>query len=124
MMLSRVAENLYWLGRWTERAENTARVVSVNANLLMDLPITALEAYRGGPIDVPTPTSTVTIKLAPGSQNGQVLRLKGKGVSMGGKTGDLLITLDLRMPAAGSEKLLEVLEELQAGEDPRAGLTI
>ena len=37
-MLSRVAENLYWLGRWTERAENTARVVGVNANLLMDLP--------------------------------------------------------------------------------------
>lgn len=93
-------------------------------NLLMDLPITALEAYRGGPIDVPTPTSVVTIKLAPGSQNGQVLRLKGKGVSMGGKTGDLLIKLDLRMPAAGSEALLEVLEALQADEDPRAGLTI
>jgi len=37
-MLSRVAENLYWLGRWTERAENTARAVNVNANLLMDLP--------------------------------------------------------------------------------------
>ena len=37
-MLSRVAENIYWLGRYVERAENTARVVSVNANLLLDLP--------------------------------------------------------------------------------------
>lgn len=37
-MLSRVAENLYWMGRSIERAENTARIVSVNANLLMDLP--------------------------------------------------------------------------------------
>ena len=37
-MLSRVAQNLYWLGRWVERAENTARLVSVNANLLLDLP--------------------------------------------------------------------------------------
>ncbi|MEM7408353.1 MAG: alpha-E domain-containing protein [Pseudomonadota bacterium] len=37
-MLSRVAENLYWLGRYAERAENTARIVSVNANLLLDLP--------------------------------------------------------------------------------------
>lgn len=37
-MLSRVAENLYWLGRYTERAENMARIVSVNANLLLDLP--------------------------------------------------------------------------------------
>ncbi|ESQ10119.1 MAG TPA: alpha-E domain-containing protein [Chromatiaceae bacterium] len=37
-MLSRVAENTYWLARYIERAENTARIVSVNANLLMDLP--------------------------------------------------------------------------------------
>jgi uncharacterized alpha-E superfamily protein len=37
-MLSRVAENLYWLGRYVERAENTARIVNVNANLLLDLP--------------------------------------------------------------------------------------
>ena len=37
-MLSRVAENIYWLGRYVERAENAARIVSVNANLLLDLP--------------------------------------------------------------------------------------
>lgn len=37
-MLSRVAERMYWLGRYTERAENTARLLSVNANLALDLP--------------------------------------------------------------------------------------
>lgn len=37
-MLSRVAEQLYWFGRHVERAENTARLVNVNANLVMDLP--------------------------------------------------------------------------------------
>lgn len=37
-MLSRVAENIYWLARYIERVENTARLVSVNANLLLDLP--------------------------------------------------------------------------------------
>jgi len=37
-MLSRVAENLYWMARYIERAENTARLVSVNAFLLLDLP--------------------------------------------------------------------------------------
>lgn len=37
-MLSRVAENLYWMARYVERAENTARLVSVNAFLLLDLP--------------------------------------------------------------------------------------
>jgi uncharacterized alpha-E superfamily protein len=37
-MLSRVADNLYWFGRYLQRAENTARVVNVHANLLLDLP--------------------------------------------------------------------------------------
>ena len=37
-MLSRVAENLYWMARYVERAENTARLVNVNTNLLLDLP--------------------------------------------------------------------------------------
>jgi len=37
-MLSRVAENLYWFGRYLQRAENTARLIMVNGNLLMDLP--------------------------------------------------------------------------------------
>jgi len=37
-MLSRVAENLYWFGRYMQRAENTARLINVNANLMLDLP--------------------------------------------------------------------------------------
>ncbi|MBE0365486.1 hypothetical protein PULV_b0065 [Pseudoalteromonas ulvae UL12] len=37
-MLSRVASNIYWLGRYLERAENTARIINVNTNLLLDLP--------------------------------------------------------------------------------------
>ena len=37
-MLSRVAENIYWMARYIERAENTARVIMVNSNLLLDLP--------------------------------------------------------------------------------------
>jgi uncharacterized alpha-E superfamily protein len=37
-MLSRVADNLYWLARYLERAENLARLVDVNANLMLDLP--------------------------------------------------------------------------------------
>lgn len=37
-MLSRVADNLYWFGRYLQRAENTARLINVHANLLLDLP--------------------------------------------------------------------------------------
>ncbi|WP_455200009.1 alpha-E domain-containing protein [Kaarinaea lacus] len=37
-MLSRVAENIYWMARYIERSENTARMIMVNTNLLLDLP--------------------------------------------------------------------------------------
>lgn len=37
-MLSRVAQRIYWLARYLERAENTSRLISVNENLLLDLP--------------------------------------------------------------------------------------
>ncbi|MDF9393176.1 MULTISPECIES: alpha-E domain-containing protein [Methylococcus] len=37
-MLSRVAESLYWMSRYLERAENTARMINANANVMLDLP--------------------------------------------------------------------------------------
>ncbi len=37
-MLARVAENIYWLSRYLERAENTVRLIKVHSNLLMDMP--------------------------------------------------------------------------------------
>lgn len=37
-MLARVVENVYWLSRYLERAENTARIIGVNTHLLLDLP--------------------------------------------------------------------------------------
>lgn len=40
-MLSRVAENVYWMARYIERAENTARIITVNTNLILDLPKSA-----------------------------------------------------------------------------------
>jgi uncharacterized alpha-E superfamily protein len=37
-MLARTVESVYWLSRYLERAENTARIIGVNTNLLLDLP--------------------------------------------------------------------------------------
>lgn len=45
-MLSRVAERMYWIGRNLERAENTARLVNVNASLLLDLPRMVKHIWR------------------------------------------------------------------------------
>lgn len=93
-------------------------------NLHMDLPVTALEAYRGGPIDVPTPWGEVTLKLPAGSQGGQTLRLRGKGVHAKDGDGDLLVTLVIRMPPPGDEVLLQRLEALQSNENPRRDLLL
>jgi DnaJ-class molecular chaperone len=83
-------------------------------NLRLELPVTAYEAYRGGPIDVPTPWGPVTMRLPPGTQNGQILRLRDKGVRIRGEArGDMLVKIDIRMPEGGDEQLLAALERLQ-----------
>jgi len=93
-------------------------------DLRMSMPVTAFEAYRGGPVDVRTPWGHVSVKIPAGSQNGQTLRLRNHGVRIPGRPGgDLLVTLDVRLPAPGNQKLLDLLADLQAGQDPRAGLT-
>jgi curved DNA-binding protein len=93
-------------------------------DLHLRLPVSAFEAYHGGPIEgVPTPWGPVTLKLPPGAQNGQKLRLRGKGVQVPGRDpGDLYVTLDVRLPAAGDEALLAALQRLQGHEKVRAGL--
>ncbi len=45
-MLSRVANNIYWLGRYLERAENYARFIDVNFNLMQDLPGDLKEQWK------------------------------------------------------------------------------
>ena len=95
-------------------------------DLRLRLPATALEAYRGGPIDVPTPWGTVTVKLGPGSQSGQTLRLRGRGVRPAGNkpAGDLLVMLEVRLPEPGDDRLLELLTDLQGSANPRASLVL
>lgn len=48
-MLSRVAERMYWLGRYIERAEDTARLVGVNAALALDMPGAGPVVWRSLP---------------------------------------------------------------------------
>ena len=45
-MLSRVADSLFWLGRYAERAENYSRFIDVNFNLSIDLPPGMKEQWR------------------------------------------------------------------------------
>src|SRR5579859_341476 len=45
-MLSRVAESIYWMSRYIERAENVARFIDVNLNLMLDLPVGSAQQWR------------------------------------------------------------------------------
>jgi uncharacterized alpha-E superfamily protein len=45
-MLSRVADSIYWMSRYIERAENVARFVDVNLNLMLDLPIGSMQQWQ------------------------------------------------------------------------------
>jgi len=45
-MLSRVAESIHWMGRYIERAENVARFIDVNLNLMLDLPVGSAQQWQ------------------------------------------------------------------------------
>jgi DnaJ-class molecular chaperone len=109
----------------TVRIAPHARLSREGRDLRMKVPVSAYEAYGGGPIDVPTPWGTVSLKLPAGSQNGQTLRLRGRGVRQSGKpAGDLFVVLDVRLPSAVDERLLGLLRELQGNENPRDPLEL
>ncbi len=45
-MLSRVAESIYWMSRYVERAENVARFLDVNLNLMLDAPVVGAQQWQ------------------------------------------------------------------------------
>ncbi len=95
-------------------------------DLVYSLPVTVEEALAGGTIQVPTPDGSVKLKVPPGSQSGQTLRLKGKG-AVNPKTksrGDLLVKLDVKTPETSDPEAVEAAKKLSQfyGKDPRADL--
>ena len=92
-------------------------------NLIMTLPVTFDEAALGADIAVPTlQGEEVKVRLAPGTNNGKVLRLKGRGVTRNHATGDLLITMEVTVPQrldAKAKKALEEFAEATSAESPR-----
>jgi molecular chaperone DnaJ len=95
-------------------------------NLRVTVPVTFTEASLGATIPVPTlGGEPVKLKVAPGTPNGRVLRVKGRGVDTGKGQGDLLATVEIAVPSHLSDKAkkaLEAFEELLPKEDPRADL--
>ena len=80
-------------------------------NLTMTLPVTFAEAALGADIKVPTMSGDdVTVRIAPGTSNGRTLRVKGRGITKGSTTGDLLVSVDVQVPQRVDGKALEALK--------------
>ena len=95
-------------------------------NLRVTVPVTFTEAVLGATIQVPTlGGEPVKLKVAPGTPNGRLLRVKGRGVVTAKAEGDLLATVEIAVPSHVSEKAkhaLEAFDELLPDEDPRADI--
>lgn len=79
-------------------------------NLTVAVPVTFAQAALGAEISVPTfEGEPVTLRLPAGSQPGQVLRVRGRGVKTPRGTGDLLVTVNLEVPTGLSDEQRQAL---------------
>ena len=97
------------------------------ADLLIELPVTYAEVALGADVQVPTPDGPISLKVPPGSQDGKLLRVRGRGAAKLNETGrgDLLARIRISVPAKLSKAEREAIEALAkvSRESPREGLT-
>ncbi|HZE33104.1 MAG TPA: molecular chaperone DnaJ [Actinoallomurus sp.] len=96
-------------------------------NLTLKVPVTFPEAALGAEIKVPIHRGQPkTVRIAPGTPNGRVLRVRGQGASRrDGTRGDLLVTVDVQVPTEIDETTREALEKITgslSGDDVRGDL--
>ncbi len=84
-------------------------------NLYCEMPVTITEAALGTKIDVPTKDGMVTMTVPPGTQSGQTLRLRGKGVPHLGGTGagDQYVKISVVVPEKLTEQARQLLRDLE-----------
>jgi molecular chaperone DnaJ len=99
----------------------------VGDDIHVTVPVTVPEASMGAKVDVPTIDGRAQLKIPPGTQNGQKLRLRGRGVesaSHAGQRGDQIVTVEVAIPTLNDERSREIMRELAKlnPQDPRATL--
>jgi len=84
-------------------------------NILIQVPITVTEAALGTKIEVPTVDGASSMRIPPGTQSGQLFRLREKGAPSlrGGGRGDQLVEVKVMVPAVRDERSKEILRELE-----------
>jgi DnaJ-class molecular chaperone len=89
-------------------------------DVTLDLPVTIREATLGARIEIPTLEGRATVTIPPGTDSGQRLRLRGKGIPnpAGGPPGDLYVTVEIRVPRNLDAEAASRLDDLARFDVP------
>ncbi len=96
-------------------------------DILLTVPVTVPEASLGAKVDVPTIDGRAQLKIPPGTQSGQKLRMRGRGVENAQRPeqrGDQIVTVEVVVPTLQDERSREIMRELARlnSKDPRVEL--
>ena len=82
------------------RVQPDPRFVRQGADLHVEVPLALADALLGAEVPVPTPTGNVKLRIRPNTQNGQEIRVAGRGLPKrsGGTKGDLVVTARVVLP--------------------------
>jgi len=99
------------------RVSPDARFARRGRHVTTTATISVTDAMLGTTVSVPTLDDPVTLKVAPGTQPGTTLRVKGRGVPAQGKhpTGDLLVTVTVHVPSDLTDEQRSLVEQLAKG---------
>lgn len=94
-------------------------------DVYLDLPLTPWEAALGASVKVPTPNGPVDLKIKSNTQNGQKMRLKGRGIPAK-IAGDLYVVAQITLPPADSDSAKALYRKMQQELDynPRVKLGV
>jgi molecular chaperone DnaJ len=99
----------------------------VGDDIQITVPITIAEASLGAKVDVPTIDGRAQLKIVPGTQSGQKMRMRERGVENAqrpGQRGDEIVTVEVVVPTLNDERSREIMRELAKlnNQDPRVAL--
>jgi DnaJ-class molecular chaperone len=92
------------------------RFTPEGSNLRLRLPVQIEEALLGGKVRVPTLNGTVEMTIPPMTDSGRTFRLRGKGLPGKDGPGDLLVTIEIRLPEVVDEALMDYARSRRAAK--------